>query len=381
MRPASEATSVGLSRLYIVTGEPSGDVHAAAVVRALKAQVPNIQVRAMGGDALAAEGAELVEHVRNTAIMGFAEVVRKLGFIRRLMDRVKEDILAFQPDRILIVDYPGFNLRLATWAREQGLRVDMYIAPQVWAWKRGRIHRMARDLDRLYVILPFEPEHYADVDLQVEYVGHPLADAIPAESTRGSDGADEAEWRKRMGLPPEGEILALLPGSRPQEIDRMLRCLTEAAQHFPAFTPVVAGAPGRSASEYATDLPVLFGETQALYRFAAAGIVTSGTATLEAALHGLPQVVAYRTSGLTYFLARLFTRVRFISLVNLVLDREALPERIQGACTPERLARALEGVLSPEGRDLLTTDLTELRHRLATKGAAESVARSLLRKG
>ena len=381
MRPASEATSVGLSRLYIVTGEASGDVHAAAVVRALKAQVPNIQVRAMGGDALAAEGAELVEHVRNTAIMGFAEVVRKLGFIRRLMDRVKEDILAFQPDRILIVDYPGFNLRLATWAREQGLRVDMYIAPQVWAWKRGRIHRMARDLERLYVILPFEPEHYADVDLQVEYVGHPLADAIPASAARGRDGTDEAAWREQVGLPAEGEILALLPGSRPQEIERMLACLTETAQHFPAFIPVVAGAPGRVATDYPTDLPVLFGETQALYRFAAAGIVTSGTATLEAALHGLPQVVAYRTSPLTYTLARLFTRVRFISLVNLVLDREALPERIQGACTPERLARALEGVLSPEGRDLLTTDLTELRHRLATKGAAESVARSLLRKG
>ena len=379
MRPASETTSVGLSRLYIVTGEPSGDVHAAAVVRALKELTPEIQVRAMGGDALAAEGAELVEHVRNTAIMGFAEVVRKLGFIRRLMDRVKEDILAFHPDRILVVDYPGFNLRLATWAREQGLAVDMYIAPQVWAWKRGRIHRMARDLDRLYVILPFEPEHYADVDLHVEYVGHPLADAIPAAWATGEHGADEAEWRKRVGLPPEGEILALLPGSRPQEIDRMLTCLTEAAQHFPALIPVVAGAPGRSASDYATDLPVLFGETQALYRFAVAGIVTSGTATLEAALHGLPQVVAYRTSPLTYTLARLFTRVRFISLVNLVLDREALPERIQGACTPVQLARALEDVLSPEGRARLEQDQVDLRGRLAKKGAAASVARTLLR--
>lgn len=361
-------------RVYIVTGEPSGDAHAASVVRALKALQPGMAFRGMGGDALEAEGVELVEHVRHTAIMGFAEVVAKIGFIRKLMRRVQDDVERFHPDRILIVDYPGFNLRLASWARRKGYSVDMYIAPQVWAWKRGRIHRMARDLDRLYVILPFEAVHYAEVDLKVEYVGHPLA-----EVDRTAQGEQESEWRLRCGLPAEGDLLALLPGSRPQEINRMLSGLVEAAASLPEFVPVIAGAPGRSREDYDTALPVLFGETAVLYRWAGAGLITSGTATLEAALQGLPQVVAYRTSGLTYRLARWFTNVRFISLVNLVLDREAVPERIQGGCTPQALVSALRGVCSPKGRQQLERDTAALRAALSKKGAAEAVARGLLR--
>lgn len=365
-----------LERVYIVTGEPSGDAHAAAVVRALKALNPGIAFRGMGGDAMEAEGVALVEHVRNTAIMGFAEVVAKIRFIRQLMRRVQDDVDQFSPDRILIVDYPGFNLRLATWAKERGYAVDMYIAPQVWAWKRGRIHRMARDLDRLYVILPFEAAHYEGVDLKVDYVGHPLAEATEDEPHEA-----EAAWRRRCGLPADGALLALLPGSRPQEIKRMLSGLVEAARLLPEFVPVIAGAPGRSGEDYDTELPVLFGETAALYRWASAGLITSGTATLEAALQGLPQVVAYRTSGLTYRLARWFTEVRFISLVNLVLDREAVPERIQGECTPQALADALRRVCAPDGREKLQQDLAALRNALSKKGAAEAVAKGLSRRG
>lgn len=373
MNPDGSPNPVPLRRLYILTGEPSGEQHAAGVVRALKAMNPDLEVRGMGGDAMAEAGVKLVEHVRNTAIMGFAEVIARLGFIRELMARVKADILDFNPDRILIVDYPGFNLRMARWAKEREMSVHMYIAPQVWAWKRNRIHAMARDLDRLYVILPFESEHYSEVDLDVRYVGHPLADVVET-----AEGDAASAWRKRCGLPEEGPLLALLPGSRPQEIQRMLPILSRAAARLPGMVPVIAGAPGRSAEEYDTPLPVLFGETAALYRFARAGLITSGTATLEAALCGLPQVVAYRTSALTYRLAKWFSQVRFISLVNLVLGREAVPERIQGRCRPDILADSLREVLSDAGLQRLEQDMAELRHLLAGRNAAEAVARGLL---
>ena len=374
MSAAPEA-SRPLGRLYILTGEPSGDAHAAAVLGALKAQNPHLEVRGMGGDALAQAGMTLVEHIRNTSVMGFAEVIRKVGFFRALMRRVQDDIAAFNPDRILVVDYPGFNLRMAKWAHGMGWSVDMYIAPQVWAWKRRRIHTMARDLDRLYVILPFEEQHYAEVDLDVEYVGHPLVDAVP-----GPPSAESAsEWRQRCGLHAEAPILALLPGSRPQEIERMLPCLVEAASTLSDWTPVIAGAPGRKPEDYPTNLKVLFGETAALYRHASGGIITSGTATLEAALYGLPQVVAYRTSPFTYRLAKWFTQVRFISLVNLILDREAVPERIQHDCTPTQLARTMETVLSPEGTRAQQEEHSALRSLLSKRGAAQAVAQGLMR--
>jgi len=374
MNPQSTSDSTGVRRLYILTGEPSGEAHAAAVVRAMRDVQPDLAIRGIGGDAMAAEGVELVEHVRHTAIMGFAEVLRKIGYIRQLMARVKDDIQRFGPDRILIVDYPGFNLRMATWARKAGYPVDMYIAPQVWAWKRRRIHRMARDLQRLYVILPFEAAHYAEVPLRVEYVGHPLADDVLPPSPGSA-----ADWRQRMGLPLDGQILALLPGSRRQEIERMLPCLQDAAGQLTSFLPVVAGAPGRVREDYNTALPVVFGETRALYRHATAGIVTSGTATLEAALSGMPQVVAYKTSPLTYRLARWFSNVRFISLVNLVLNREVVPELIQGACTPDKLSAALKDRCTPASLSRHQEDLGQLRTALSKKGAALNVARGVLR--
>ena len=371
------ASGAGLNRLYVIAGEPSGEAHASHVIRVLKLQEPAIEMRGMGGDAMAAEGVVLVEHVRNTAIMGFAEVIGKLGFIRTLMNRVKEDIMAFNPDRILLVDYPGFNLRLATWAKQKGFSTDMYIAPQIWAWKRHRIHRMAHDLDRLYVILPFEAPHYDEVDLAVEYVGHPLADVIETPDETQRTGED---WRKAHGLPQNQPLLALLPGSRPQEIQRMLPVLEDAARLVPDLLPVIAGAPGRSREDYDTDLTVLFGETTMLYRTAVAGIITSGTATLEAALQGLPQVVAYKTSGFTYRLAKWYTQVRFISLVNLVLDEAAVPERIQGACNPRKLAETLKAVVTEQGLEAQRRHYASLRKVLAGRGAAESVARGLLRR-
>ena len=363
-------------RLYILTGEPSGDAHAARVVACIRQQWPSVQFRGMGGSALELEGVVLVENVANTAIMGFAEVVSKLGFIRRLFARVQADILAFRPDRILIVDYPGFNLRMARWAKGQGLAVDMYIGPQVWAWKRRRIHAMERDLDRLSVILPFECASYQGLNLDVEFVGHPLLETATFSPPKE---ADSAAWKSAHGLAPDAKLLALLPGSRPQEIRRMLPAFLRAAAMRPDLTPVVAGAPGRSAEDYGADCPVVFGQTQTLYRHADAGLITSGTATLEAALVGLPQVVAYRTSGLTYALAKAFSQVKFISLVNLILNREAVPERIQGRCTPRTLVAALDHIMTPEGKGLQQENQRALIEALGTAGASQKVAESLMR--
>ena len=244
-------------RLYILTGEPSGEAHAARVVERIRDQWPEVEIRGMGGDAMEAQGVDLLEHVSNTAIMGFAEVVAKLGFIRTLMARVKADILAFRPDRILIVDYPGFNLRMARWAREQGFPVDMYIGPQVWAWKRRRVHAMARDLDRLSVILPFEKAAYAGVDLDVEFVGHPLLGcATPRRWTSPPPalGAKRATSLWTVRCSPSFRA----PG--PKKSGGCSRS-SKAARSLPDHMPVVAGAPGRAQADYETDLPVLFGDT------------------------------------------------------------------------------------------------------------------------
>ena len=364
-------------RIYVLAGEASGDAHAAKVMRHAKALQPDLEVRGMGGDELQQLGVGLVEHVQNTSIMGFAEVLLKLRFIRGLIRRVKADILAFKPDRILLVDYPGFNLRIARWAKAQGIAVDMYISPQVWAWKRRRVFRIAEDIDRLNAILPFEPESYRGLDLEVEYVGHPLVESLPANGEW--DEAQRRAWCLAQGLDAGRPVLALLPGSRIQELQRMLPVFEATAAALPNWQPVIAGAPGRTPADYNTDIPVLFGHTRALYQAAGLGLITSGTATLEAALAGLPQVVAYRTSPLTYRLAKAFTQVQFISLVNLILDKEAVPECIQGACTPAALTAALRFVDSPEGRAQQLRDQTELRAILSKSGASQRVAETLLR--
>ena len=364
-------------RIYVITGEASGDAHAARVIRCILQDHPHLQFRGMGGDEMNALGVGLVEHVRNTSIMGFAEVIARLGFLRKLIQRVQADILEFQPDRILLVDYPGFNLRIAQWANAQGMAVDMYISPQVWAWKRHRVHRIARDIDRLHVILPFEPESYAGLDLEVEYVGHPLLETIGAEPEW--DATQRMEWRAQHGVDGDRPLLALLPGSRTQELQRMLPVFEATAAGLPDWQVIIAGAPGRTAADYPTDLPVRFGITPEVYRAADLGLITSGTATLEAALAGLPQVVAYKTSPLTYRIAKAFSRVRFISLVNLILDREAVPECIQSDCTPDTLLRALQDVASEQGMKQQAQDQADLRRALSKEGASQRVAEALMR--
>lgn len=372
-------------KLYVLAGEPSGDAHAANVVQALRTRVPGLHVRGLGGDKLAAAGQTLVEHVRNTSFMGFVEVIQHLKTIQGLFKAIKADMRAWQPDVLLCVDYPGFNLRMAKWAKETlGCRVVYYIAPQLWAWKSGRVETIRKYVDQLLVILPFEPAWYAPHGVVATFVGHPLLETLPTPVAPHKRPA----LRPALGLPPEKPLVALLPGSRPGEIATMLPRFAAAAQQFPETQFAVAAAANRSDDFYQKllrnwQVPILHGQTPALLQAADHAWVTSGTATLETGLLGTPLLVAYRGDWPSYYFAkyvlRIGRRIRYIALVNLILDRPAVPELIQGALTPSRLAElhrryAEDPALCAATRVLLD----ELRAKLGGPGASARAAEAIL---
>ncbi len=375
-------------RVYIIAGEASGDLHGGNLVRELfkvsrsdtssgsgsGREDRSLTIRAWGGDRMAAAGAEVVKHYRDLAFMGFTQVVMNLRTILRNIDLCKQDVAAFKPDLLVLIDYPGFNLRIAEWAREQGIPVHYYISPQVWAWKKGRVHMIKRVVDRMYVILPFEREWYARYGQKVEFVGHPLLDAIdqegmaPLEPLPGSDGRP---------------VVALLPGSRRQELARMLPLMVAVARRFPHLHFVMAAAPSLPEELYAAiigDAPITLvqGRTYDLLRHARAALVTSGTATLETALFGVPEVVCYKSGALNVWIARRLVDIKFISLVNLIMDREVVRELIQGELTVDSLSTELERLLSDGPyREGMLADLAELRNRLGGPGASAKVASML----
>ncbi len=355
--------------VLIVAGEPSGDLHAGALVRALKMSGIDMDLWGLGGDRLRAEGARLLYDVRQTAVMGFVEVLRHLGLFRRIWRDVMDEVERCPPTIALLVDYPGFNLRLAPELKRRGVRVVYFICPQVWAWHRSRIRRMVRCVDRMISIFPFEPAVFEGTGLRIDYVGHPFLDEIlePAK-------------------PPADGPLLLLPGSRPMEIRRMLPVLAEAARRLRAERPglqaIVAAADEEGAAlcrrilgSDAGIVEVVAGRTRHLLGLARAAWITSGTATLEAALAGCPQVIAYRAHPLSYLLGRLLIRVPFIGMVNLVAGRRLCPELIQGRATPGHLVRELRPLLgdTAERRNMLD-GYREVRRRLGPPGAARRAA-------
>lgn len=360
--------------MYIIAGEASGDLHGGNLIRELRKLGPDMEIRAWGGDRMAAAGAEVVMHYRDLAFMGFAEVVSNLRTILRNLKRCKEDIRRFHPDVVVLIDYPGFNLRIASYVHELGIPVHWYISPQLWAWKKGRVHTLKQVVDRMYVILPFEKNWYAGYGMEVEFVGHPLLDAIEQE------GSTELE-----PLPGDDgrPVVAILPGSRMQEISRMLPLMAGTAQHFPEYRFVVAAAPSvppEAYSELVGDAPVsvISGRTYDVLRSARAALVTSGTATLEAALFGVPEVVCYKGSSLNVWLARRLVRVKFISLVNLIMDREVVRELVQDDLTATTLRKELARIVTDgEARSTMVTDLAELRERSGGPGASKLVANGL----
>jgi lipid-A-disaccharide synthase len=362
-------------RLYVIAGEASGDLHGANFLKELRRREPDIEVRAWGGDRMAAEGATLVKHYRDLAFMGFTQVILNLRTILRNIALCKQDIDAYKPDLLVLIDYPGFNLRIAEHAHAKGIKVLYYISPQLWAWKEGRIKTIRSSVDHLCCILPFEQEWYAARGVQVEFVGHPLLDELQARGTLANTGEHG----------PSAPI-ALLPGSRTQEIERMLPVMLEAAAHFPNEQFVVCGAPsvpdelyhriiGDPASAGGRTVQLVKGRTYDVLGEAKAAVVTSGTATLETALIGVPEVVCYSGGAINVWLARRFVQVKYISLVNLIMDREVVRELIQQDMNADAIARELQRLLSDvKYRKGMLDDLQMLRAKLGGPGASARVA-------
>ena len=362
-------------RIYIIAGEASGDLHGGNLVRELFAQATSsgeaLRIRAWGGDRMAAAGAEVVKHYRELAFMGFTQVIMNLRTILRNIETCKKDIEAFKPDALILIDYPGFNLRIAEWAHAKGIPVHYYISPQVWAWKKGRVHTIKRVVDHMYVILPFEQEWYAKYDHPVTFVGHPLLDAIEQEG--------RTELQPLPGT-DERPVVALLPGSRQQEIGRILPLMVAVAKRYPAYRFVLAAAPSVPESTY-TELigdgpvTVVSGRTYDVLRHARGALVTSGTATLETALFGVPEVVCYSGGALNVWIARRLVDIQFISLVNLIMGREVVRELIQSDLNVRKLSHELERIMQPgTDRDTMERDLAQLREKLGGPGASAKVA-------
>ena len=361
-------------KYYIIAGEASGDLHAANLMKALKKTDANAEFRFWGGDLMQNVGGTLVKHYKELAFMGFFEVVMNLRTITKNLSFCKKDIEAYQPDCLIFIDYPGFNMRIAKWAKIEGFKTHYYISPQIWAWKENRITAIKRNVDKMYVILPFEKEFYEDKHgMPVTFVGHPLIDAI-ADRTP----VDEAAFRKTHQL-NEKPIIALLPGSRKQEINKMLAGMLSVLKTFSDYQFVIAGAPSQDPdfySSFITNENVYFVEncTYDLLSVSHAALVTSGTATLETALFKVPEVVCYKSSWISYQIGRQLVKLKFISLVNLILNKEVVTELIQGDFNTERITKELSSILEGPVREAQFEAYHELETKLGGPGASQNVA-------
>lgn len=361
-------------KYYIIAGEASGDLHGSNLIRALKAIDPEASVRCWGGDRMEDAGGTLVKHIRETAYMGFLEVVANLHVIAANIKFCKRDIEQFQPDALIFIDYSGFNLRIAKWAKPKGYKTHYYISPQLWASRADRIEKIKRDIDHMYVILPFEKEFYAKHNYEVTFVGHPLLDAIA-----NMPDLDGTAFRQQYGLDPDKKIIALLPGSRTQEIAKMLPVMARMVPRFEAYQFVLAGAPNADRSLYQKylgdhPLPIIQDGTYKLLSQSHAALVTSGTATLETALFKVPQVVCYKGNWISYQIAKKLITLEYISLVNLIMNEPIVKELIQGELRPDTLEAELAKILDGPARELQKTAYNLLAGRLGSAGASSRAA-------
>ncbi len=360
-------------KYYIIAGEASGDLHGSNLIKALRLKDDAAEIRAWGGDLMQSAGAEIVKHYRDLAFMGFIEVVLNLRTILGNLSYCKKDILDYQPDVLVLIDYPGFNMRIAEFAKEQGLKVVYYISPQIWAWKQNRVHKLKRDVGRMLTILPFEKDFYARFDMEVSFVGHPLLDAI-----KDRPDFDPDDRKAKLGIPKEGKVVALLPGSRKQEIRAMLPKMISTVEGM-GMNWVLAGAPSQDKEFYQevtgrTELPLYSGITYDLLEIADAALVTSGTATLETALFEVPEVVCYQGSEISYQIAKRLVKVPFISLVNLVMNREVVKELIQKEFNLKNLRRELGRCLDDSHSQKIKGDYADLKQALGGPGASARAA-------
>ena len=362
-------------KYYIIAGEASGDLHGANLIASIKKKDPRAKIRAWGGDLMKKQGATLVKHYRDLAFMGFVEVLLHLKTILKNLSFCKKDIKRFAPDAIILIDYPGFNIKVAKFAHKLGIKVYYYISPQVWAWKKRRVYTLKKVVDKMLVILPFEKSFYDEYDVESHFVGHPLLDELSKVKS-----VNKKLFVKQNNLDSKKEIIALLPGSRKQEVSRMLEVMLEVVNMFPDYQFVVACAPSLPEEYYKKlvgdgNVNLVFNKTYQLLQVASAALVTSGTATLETALFYVPEVVCYKGSKISYHIAKKLIKVKYISLVNLIMNKPVVKELIQNDLTPENISAELRQMLSDSNRQrALLEDYEELRYLLGNAGASDNAA-------
>lgn len=361
-------------KYYIIAGEASGDLHAANLMKELKKKDPEADFRFWGGDLMQEVGGTQVKHYRDLAFMGFVEVLFNLRTILKNISFCKKDIAAYRPDVLIFIDYPGFNLRIAKWAKEEGIPTHFYISPQIWAWKENRITAIKRDIDKLYVILPFEKEFYEEKhQFPVHFVGHPLIDAISQHQL-----GNMKEFKEQHNL-NEKPVIALLPGSRKQEISKMLEIMLSITEDFREYQFIIAGAPSQDEEFYKPfikkkNVQLVMNRTYDVLSLSTAALVTSGTATLETALFKVPEVVCYKGSNISYQIAKRIIKLKYISLVNLIMDEEVVKELIQADLNKKNLKKELQKLLDEDHRKTIFKQYYKLEQKLGGTGASEKTA-------
>lgn len=368
-------------KYYFIAGEASGDLHGSNCMKAIKKIDSAAQFAFTGGDLMeeVANGVKAGIHIREMAFMGFVDVLKNIGTIRKNFKIVKEEILKFKPDLLVLVDYPGFNLRMAKWATEQGIKVDYYISPTVWAWKENRVELVKKYTNKMFVILPFEEAFYQKHQHKVYFIGHPLIDAIEDKKLRFKSRENFITDNSLSEKP----IIAVLPGSRAQEIERMLNIMLAVTKNFPGYQFVVAGSSNLPSEHYKAlhkhGIKVVFNQTYELMTYASAGIIKSGTSTLESALFKLPQVVCYKAGAVSFAIGKQLVKIKYISLVNLIMDKEVVKELVQNDFTPENISSELSKLLDDETyRNNMIAEYQSLVTKLGGTGASAAIAKYLV---
>ncbi len=367
-------------KYYIIAGEASGDLHGSNLMKAILKIAPNSDFRYWGGDKMQQIGGKLVKHYRDLAFMGFAEVIMNLGTILSNLKSCKKDITKYNPDVLILIDYPGFNLRIAEFAHKQNIKVVYYISPQIWAWKQNRVYKIKKVVDKMIVILPFEKDFYAKYDVDVDFVGHPLLDSLESEKSLTREN-----FIKNNNISNK-PIIALLPGSRKQEVAVMLNTMLKLIPSYPDYQFIIAGVTTLGINYYNDiiknkEVKVLFNNTNCIIKYADAALVTSGTATLETALIGTPEVVCYKGNSISYEIAKRIIKVKYISLVNLIMDKEAVVELIQSDFNPETLKIELDKLLFGNNkRNQILDDYKQLQTMLGNSGASNRAAEIIVDK-
>ena len=405
-------------RYYLVAGEASGDLHGSNLIKGLKMEDPQAEFRCWGGDLMQAEGAHLVKHYKECAIIGFVEVLMSMKKLLGNLDACKKDILEYNPDVLILIDYPGFNFRIAEFAKKKGIKVFYYIAPKVWAWKEKRVHRLREFVDKLFIIFPFEVDYFKKWGINAIYRGNPLLDSV--DNFKYANESRE-EFCSRCKVNPEKPIIALLAGSRRGEINYLLPRMAKIVSHYPNYQFILAGAPATETEIYKSVLDkfgirlvlenelsgqdnctadssnnssnnssntgsskcqaikLLKGETYSILKHAQAAIISSGTASLEAALIGTPQVVCYGGNEISYRIAKHFVKLKYISLANLIMDAGLFKELIQHDCTPQLIMQELDRLLNDQPyREKMMKDYADVRTVLGGKGASAKVAQAMI---